>query len=305
MSEIRAKIASLVQSAPVVVFMKGNRGRPQCGFSATTVQILDGHLPEYLTVDVLADAEIREGVKQFTSWPTIPQVFVRGEFVGGADILREMNENGELVALLGSEALPVAAPEITLTAAALEALQKFNDGAPNPTVRVEISAAFEYGLDFDEPRPSDVVVTTDGCVLLLDRGSARRADGLVIDFIERPDGGGFKLENPNEPPRVKAITATDLAKRLADGAPTILFDVRTDEERAIAALPDAIAMDDAGKAMLDDVDRDAFVVFACHHGIRSKAAAEHGIRMGLRNVYNLVGGIDAWSIEVDSSVPRY
>ena len=99
--------------------------------------------------------------------------------------------------------------------------------------------------------------------------------------------------------------AKELAKRLSDGAPTVLFDVRTPEELAIAKLPEAIALDDAGRAILEDADRDAFVVFACHHGVRSKAAADHALRMGFRNVHNLVGGIDAWSLEVDSNVPRY
>jgi monothiol glutaredoxin len=305
MTDVRERIESLVKSEPVVVFMKGDRRAPQCGFSATTVQILDELVPEYATVDVLRDAEIREGIKAFTSWPTIPQVFVRGEFIGGADIVREMSENGELATLLGAEARPVPVPEITVTLAALEALRRFAEGEPTPRVRLEISGAFEYGLDFDEPKPKDVVVAGEGYVLLLDRASARRADGMTIDYVERADGGGFKLDNPNEPPRVKAITAKDLAKRIADNAPTVLFDVRTVEERAIASLPEAIALDDAGRAILEEADRDAFVVFACHHGVRSKAAADHALRMGFRNVHNLVGGIDAWSLDVDPNVPRY
>jgi monothiol glutaredoxin len=305
MSEARARIESLVQSEPVVVFMKGDRRAPKCGFSASTVQILDDYLAEYATVDVLADEAIREGVKAYTSWPTIPQVFVRGEFIGGADILREMNENGELATVLGVKALSVEVPEITVTQAALEALRKFADGEPIPQVRLEISGAFEYGLDFDAPRPNDVLVKGEGYVLMLDRASARRADGMTIDFIERPDGGGFKLDNPNEPPRVKAITATDLATRIRENAPTVLFDVRTDEERAIASIPGAIALDERGKAILEHADRDAFVTFVCHHGVRSKAAADHALRMGFRNVHNLVGGIDAWSLEVDANVPRY
>lgn len=305
MSDVRAQIEALVSREPVVVFMKGSRAAPRCGFSASTVQILDDYLPDYVTVDVLADEAIREGVKQYTSWPTIPQVFVRGEFVGGADILREMNEKGELAAVLGAEIRAIDAPEIHVSPAALAALRRFSEGDPSPTVRVEISGAYEYGLDFDAVKPGDVVARVEDVTLVLDRASARRADGLVIDFLERPDGGGFKLESPHEPPRVRAITAPELAKRLAAGAPTVLFDVRTDEERAIASLPEAVPMDDAGRAMLDALDRDAFVVFACHHGVRSRAAAEHAIRAGLRNVHNLVGGIDAWSLEVDGAVPRY
>ena len=92
----RDRIDALVKGHPVVLFMKGNRQRPQCGFSATVVQILDRLLPEYQTVDVLADPEIRDGVKQYASWPTIPQLYLAGEFQGGCDIVIEMYESGEL-----------------------------------------------------------------------------------------------------------------------------------------------------------------------------------------------------------------
>jgi monothiol glutaredoxin len=96
----KQRIASLIGSDKVVVFMKGNRGAPQCGFSAQVVQILDAHLPSYTTVDVLQDPEVRQGIKEFANWPTIPQVYVNGEFVGGCDIVTELYQSGELEALL-------------------------------------------------------------------------------------------------------------------------------------------------------------------------------------------------------------
>jgi monothiol glutaredoxin len=98
----KKRIESLIGSDRVVVFMKGSRGMPQCGFSAQVVQILDAHLPRYTTVDVLQDPEIRQGIKDFASWPTIPQVYVGGEFVGGCDIVTEMYQSGELEGLLGA-----------------------------------------------------------------------------------------------------------------------------------------------------------------------------------------------------------
>jgi len=97
----KQRIESLIGSDKVVVFMKGNRGAPQCGFSAQVVQMLDAHLPAYTTVDVLQDPEVRQGIKDFTNWPTIPQVYVNGEFVGGCDILTELYQSGELEGLLG------------------------------------------------------------------------------------------------------------------------------------------------------------------------------------------------------------
>jgi monothiol glutaredoxin len=100
----RARIQSLIEADRVVLFMKGSRGTPQCGFSAQVVGILDSHLPSYKTVDVLQDPEVRQGIKEFTRWPTIPQLYVGGEFVGGCDIITEMEQAGELKALLGGGA---------------------------------------------------------------------------------------------------------------------------------------------------------------------------------------------------------
>jgi len=99
-SPTHQKIEELVKQHPVLLFMKGDRQFPQCGFSATVVQILDQLLPDYATVDVLQDPEIRDGIKEYSSWPTIPQLYVGGEFQGGCDIVRELYENGELQSLL-------------------------------------------------------------------------------------------------------------------------------------------------------------------------------------------------------------
>ncbi len=94
------QIDELVKSHKVLLFMKGDRHTPQCGFSATVVQVLDQLLPEYSTVDVLQHPEIRAGIKEYSSWPTVPQLYIDGEFQGGCDIIREMYENGELQKLL-------------------------------------------------------------------------------------------------------------------------------------------------------------------------------------------------------------
>jgi len=89
--------------------MKGEAARPQCGFSSTVVQILDHLGVEFQDVNVLADPELRDGVKQFTNWPTIPQLYVKGEFVGGCDIVREMFQSGELQSLLAEKDIKVGA----------------------------------------------------------------------------------------------------------------------------------------------------------------------------------------------------
>ena len=92
----RSRIEELIQTSPIFVFMKGSKLMPQCGFSNNVVQILHSLGVSFETFDVLSDPEIRQGIKEFSSWPTIPQVYVKGEFIGGSDILIEMYNAGEL-----------------------------------------------------------------------------------------------------------------------------------------------------------------------------------------------------------------
>lgn len=96
MSEASERIESAIRSNKIQVFMKGTRSFPQCGFSAATVQILEELDVPFGTTDVLADPELRDEIKRFSNWPTIPQVYIDGKFIGGCDIIREMYETGEL-----------------------------------------------------------------------------------------------------------------------------------------------------------------------------------------------------------------
>ena len=101
-------IAKTVADNPVVLFMKGVPEQPRCGFSAVVVQILDHLGVDFVGVDVLQDDELRQGIKSFTDWPTIPQLYVKGEFVGGADIIREMFQSGELNTFLDEQGVLAA-----------------------------------------------------------------------------------------------------------------------------------------------------------------------------------------------------
>lgn len=111
--ELQARLTDLVRSDEVVLFMKGTRDAPQCGFSAALVDVLDRLVSRYSTVDVLSDPEVRNGIKEFSDWPTIPQLYVRGEFLGGCDIVREMYATGELHETLGLSSS--ARPEVGAT----------------------------------------------------------------------------------------------------------------------------------------------------------------------------------------------
>ncbi len=302
---LRLELQRIVASDPVVLFMKGTRAAPACGFSATVVRILDELLPKYRTVDVLADPALRDGIKEFSSWPTIPQLYIQGEFKGGCDIVKEMHASGELATALGVTPGKVEPPSITLSPAAKAAFEAAAADAGGDVLRLEIGPRFEYGLFFAQPEKGDVVTTASGLAVHLDPASARRAGGTSIDYVEGPSGAGFKIVNPNEPQRVKQITAAELQAMMKRGDAIEIFDVRTPGERAIASLPGTRLLDQAGQDYLLGLDRGTALVFHCHHGMRSQAAAEHFLGQGFKNVMNLEGGIDAWSTKVDASVPRY
>ena len=105
MSDILSKIDSEVKANKIIVYMKGNKEEPQCGFSAAVVDVFNALGMPYETRDILADNELRDGIKRYSNWPTIPQVFINGKFIGGCDITRELHGSGELKKLV-EETLP-------------------------------------------------------------------------------------------------------------------------------------------------------------------------------------------------------
>jgi len=100
---IQEQIKEVVTTHPIVLFMKGTKQFPQCGFSSRAVQLLNAAGAQYVTVNVLENAEVRQGIKEYSDWPTIPQLYVNGEFIGGADILQEMYDAGELQELVAAK----------------------------------------------------------------------------------------------------------------------------------------------------------------------------------------------------------
>ncbi|HVY44818.1 MAG TPA: Grx4 family monothiol glutaredoxin [Minicystis sp.] len=302
--DVRRRIDELVHSNDVVLFMKGTRRFPQCGFSSQVVQILDGLGASYRDVNVLVDPALRDGIKAYSDWPTIPQLYVKGEFVGGCDIVKELQQNGELGALVGGAppAAPGKPPSITLSDAAAAAVRAAAaEGEPGEMLRFAVSPSFAYDLSFGPREPGDVEVSANGVTILLDPGSATRADGTSIGFVDGPEGG-FKIDNPNEPARVKQLGPEDLKAMMDAGEAFELVDVRGEKERAIASIPGAKPLT---PELVEALDREVRVVFHCHHGGRSQAAAERFLAEGFKNVLNLRGGIDAWSTRVDPKVPRY
>ena len=198
--ETRDAIDGLLRENRVVLFMKGNRAQPQCGFSAKTVEALDMLLPDYEVVDVLKNPEIREGIKAYGNWPTIPQLYVAGELVGGCDIIKELFDSGELGTMLGINS-PAAdqPPAIRISPAAIDIMQNALQKNPGKAICLRINGSWKHSMSLEAPRPGSISVSVEPITIDVDPWSAMRADGLSIDVMESVQGRGFRFDNPNAP----------------------------------------------------------------------------------------------------------
>ncbi len=303
---LKDRLDQLIASHDVVLFMKGNRQFPQCGFSSKVVKMLNSLLPKYETVNVLADGEVRDGIKEYSNWPTIPQLYVKGQFVGGCDIVTEMFEAGELQAMLGVKVEAPKAPEFRVSAAAEKALSGFmSQAGPGEMIRVDVDDAFEHELYFGPREAGDLEVAVGTLKLLIKPSHGKRLNGTLIDYVSNGSGEGFRIENPNAPASVRPLSAEELKKWLSEGHDVLVLDVRPEGERRVASLSFALPLEGEGAKALADAPKDKVIIFHCHHGVRSRRAAEQVLERGYRRLFNLEGGIDAWSRTVDATVPTY
>lgn len=300
-----ATIESILTTHPVVLFMKGTRYQPQCGFSAKAVGILDGLLPDYATINVLDDAQLREKIKDYGQWPTIPQLYVNGELIGGCDIVNEMFESGELHAALSLQPPTTTSPQVSFSDTALSFIRQALDQEPNSALHLQINARWEPRVSLGPSSAQAIQIHVSEIPVCMDANTAQRADGLHIDLVDSFQGHELSFEIPNAPPPVKSMSVTELKHRLDAGEALRLLDVRGDQERQLAEIAEAVLLDKAAEAHLKGLAKDTPLVFHCHIGQRSQSAAEHFRVLGFTVVYNLEGGIDAWSIEIDPDVPRY
>jgi monothiol glutaredoxin len=304
--ELRQRIDALLASHPVVLFMKGSPESPRCGFSAKAVAALSGVVDAYESVDVLADPEIREGIKVYGSWPTIPQLYVKGELVGGSDIIESMLNSGELHALFGRAAPDRTPPTIHITPAAAEAIRTALDNAdPQLALHLTVDPRFNAQFQLKPTSGKEIVCEAAGIRIHLDLASAPRAQGLEIDWVEDARGAGLAIRNPNAPPAVKPLTVQELHDRIIAGTVDVI-DVRPADARAQVPFPQPHdVLDESTRARLEALPKDLPLAFLCHRGNSSRQAAEYFRGLGFHDVYNVEGGIDAWATQVDPKVPRY
>jgi monothiol glutaredoxin len=304
--ETRARIEHTLSSNKVVLFMKGDPAAPRCGFSAKAVGILDALAPGYASVDVLADPEIREGIKEYGQWPTIPQLYIGGELVGGSDIIEQLLNSGELHELLGAAAPDRTPPTISISAPAAAAIARALESAePGLGLHLSVDPRFNAQFQLKPVTGQEIVAEAAGIRVHFDLASAPRAQGISIDWVDDVRGSGLAITNPNAPAPVKSISVQELHDRIVAGAIDVI-DVRSPEEQAMAPFPPPHeVLDEASMERLAALPKDLPLAFLCHSGNRSRQAAEHFRGLGFHDVYNVEGGIEAWSNEVDPAVPRY
>ena len=303
-STTRERIETLLKDHRVVLFMKGDRQQPMCGFSSAATNTLNELLPDYYTVNVLEDPEIREGIKAYGEWPTIPQLYVEGELVGGSDIIRQLYTSGELHQLFGVAVPDRTPPTITITDAAAEAIRQGTANAQGVALHLEIGPDHSAGFQLAPAGEHDIVAHANGLEVHFDPASAQRAKGIVIDWVSTVQGEGLSLKFPGAQ-EIKSLSVQELKARLAAGNIT-LIDVRPAQGRAQATpLAQARVLEDEGYESLAALPKDTPLAFICHHGVSSRGMAERFAAHGFSDVYNVEGGMEAWSLEVDSSVPRY
>lgn len=301
-SQLQNKLQKLVKSNKVVLFMKGNRNQPQCGFSARVVEILEDLEIDYQTYDVFSDPDIRSGMKEFTNWPTFPQLYIDQEFVGGCDIITEMSQSGELASQLGVELGEISLPEISCSPEMIAVLQQ-SISQYGGGVQLSISKQFQYDIGIGQKEEGQYEVMVQDIPFYFSRGTAKRAHGISFDYQGGPSGG-VMIENPNEP-KVHDLSVEELAEWRKDKKEFKIYDVRPNSEREISKLDFAEQFTPQQQQNLLSLPKDTVIVFQCRTGGRSLQAGKQLAMQGFTNIYNLVGGINAWAEKIDTSLAVY
>jgi monothiol glutaredoxin len=286
----------------VVLFMKGTPAQPQCGFSAKTVATLNMLLPDYLTINVLDYPEIREGIKEYSNWPTIPQLYVAGELIGGCDIVQDMMNSGELGDALGVAVPDVDAPDITISAEGIAAIGNATSAHPGAKLHLQITADWTHRISLDPNQEGAVRARVGDIELHMDPWTASRANGLNMILEEDLTGTRFAFDNPNAPPPVNQMTVRDLKTKIDGGEDVLLIDVRGEEERAKGKIAGSLRWSDETMRLVEGLPKDAEIIIHCQLGGRSQALADALRRRGYTNLHNVAGGIRAWAEEIDPTV---
>ncbi|MEP6907703.1 MAG: rhodanese-like domain-containing protein, partial [Pseudoxanthomonas sp.] len=197
-------------------------------------------------------------------------------------------------------------PSITVTPAAVEMLANAAaDAGPGGALSLSINAQFQPNFQLAQFDANAIAAESNGIRIQFDLASARRADGITIDWVDDMRGKGLAIDNPNAPKPVQTLSPAEADVRVAAGE-VLLVDVRPAEERAVTAVKLPFkTFDGNGRAELEALPKDTAIAFLCRSGGRSQQAAEEFRALGFSNVYNVVGGTNAWADEIGSELTRY
>ena len=197
-------------------------------------------------------------------------------------------------------------PAIEITPAAAEAISRaLENGDDGAVLHLSVDPRFNARFELKPASGNEVVTEAAGIRLHLDLASVPRARGLRIDWVEDARGAGLAIHNPNAPPPVKSMSVQQLHDHIIAGTIDVV-DVRPAHARAIAPFPHPHeVLDEDSRERLEALPRDVPLAFLCHHGNSSRQAAEYFRGLGFHDIYNVEGGIEAWSSQIDPSVPRY
>jgi len=298
-SETRGIIDNLLSTNKVVLFMKGTPQQPQCGFSAKTTAALDMLIPDFMSVNVLDHPTIREGIKEYANWPTIPQLYIDGELIGGSDIVLDMMNSGDLADALGVDKPATIQPTITISDDGIAAMKNALESQSGGILHLQISATWTHQIALDESRDGDICVTVSGIEFHMDPWTAARADGLKMILEEDLTGTRFIFDNPNAPPPVNQMTVHALKARLDGDDEIILIDVRPEDEHHKDSIDGSRLWDDEMRLIVEALPKDTEIIVHCQIGGRSQALADALRQRGYTNLHNVTGGIKAWAEEID------
>ncbi len=291
------RIEQMLDENPVFLFMKGTPQTPMCGFSSNTVKILKDLIgDDFSSFNVLEDPEIREGIKTYGQWPTIPQLYVNKELIGGNDIVSEMFNTGELHELLALEQPDRTPPSISITDEALNHIKEGLKDMGNHQLFLSVDDEFNTRFSLEQPKGYEVIADVGDLKVYMDIGTAKRSNGVEISWVDELQGSGLRIKNPNEPPAVKDLSVAELQDWLAtDVDNPLVYDVRSPDKIAEGTVDTAVRLDKAAIERIESMDKDTPLVFVCQVGQSSMSAAEFFRKKGYTKVFNLTGGFNAWN----------
>ncbi|VAW42285.1 Glutaredoxin-related protein, partial [hydrothermal vent metagenome] len=293
--QTRETIDNLVHGNECVLFMKGNPQHPQCGFSSNTVKILQELLVDnFVSFNVLEDQNIREGIKEYGNWPTIPQLYIKGELVGGNDIITEMYNTGELQTMLGQPQPARKPAEITITDIAKGNILSGTKDIGSNVLMLSIDSQFNTRFSIEEPKGYEIISSIDDNIqIYMDIGTAKRADGIAIDWVEDVSGAGLVIKNPNEPQATKQLSVADLATGIEQGTYKNIYDTRSESEFLAQSIPGSHRLDKDNMQIIAALAKDTPIVFVCKVGSTNQGVCDFYRKKGYTNINNLAGGIAA------------